>query len=316
MKKIYRFKPIFILLIALLFTSAAEAQKKAKKEKPQGKPILWESVDISSRNLTLGPGGREMLPNVSRVTFIKKDTSGSNEKYRIKDANGREWIAKVGRESQAETAAVRLVWGLGYKSEINYLVPTLTIPGAGTFTNVRLEARPKSVKRVEEWDWKENPFTDTKEMQGLKIMMALIENWDLKNSNNEIIYNKQTGRSEYVISDLGATFGKTGSLPLFWRISRSRNEPVDYANSKFIDKVDNGMVIFSYGGRMRELFDDVTVEHAQWITDLVSQYSDRQIKDAFRAANYSPEEIELLSGEFKNRVAQLQEVTGRRVAAK
>ena len=76
------------------------------------------------------------------------------------------------------------------------------------------------------------------------------------------------------------------------------------------------MVIFSYGGRMREIFDDVTVEHAQWITNLLSQYSDKQIDDAFRAANYSPEEIELLTGEFKSRVSQLQEITGKRLAAR
>ena len=32
----------------------------------------------------------------------------------------------------------------------------------------------------------------------------------------------------YVISDLGATFGKTGTLPLIWRFTRSRNKPEDY----------------------------------------------------------------------------------------
>ena len=80
-----------------------------------------------------------MKPDLRRIRFIKEEKSGHSKKFRIRDAAGREWVAKVGREAQSETAAVRLVWAVGYESEINYLVPRLTIPGQGTFENVRLE---------------------------------------------------------------------------------------------------------------------------------------------------------------------------------
>ena len=43
---------------------------------------------------------------------------------------GREWVAKIGKEAQSETAAVRLVWAAGYLTEINYLAPCVRIEGA------------------------------------------------------------------------------------------------------------------------------------------------------------------------------------------
>src|SRR5215208_4678479 len=64
-----------------------EEKKEEKKETvPQGTPVLWrEPADISSRNLLLGPGGEEMKPDLSRVTFVKEETGGYSKKYRVKD---------------------------------------------------------------------------------------------------------------------------------------------------------------------------------------------------------------------------------------
>jgi hypothetical protein len=50
-----------------------------------------------------------MKPDLSRVTFIKEEKGGYSKKYRIKDAQVRVWVAKLGKEAQSETAAVRLV---------------------------------------------------------------------------------------------------------------------------------------------------------------------------------------------------------------
>ena len=72
--------------------------------------------------------------------------------------------------------------------------------------------------------------------------MVLLNNWDIKNSNNVILLDRKGDRNilRYVISDLGATFGKTGHVPFFWRITRSRNNPDDFEKAKFIDGVDHG----------------------------------------------------------------------------
>jgi hypothetical protein len=50
---------------------------------------------------------------------------------------------------------------------------------------------------------------------------------------------------------------------------------------------------------------DISVQDAQWIASLLSQLSDNQIRDAFRAANYSPSQINLLAGEVRERSNEL-----------
>jgi hypothetical protein len=244
-----------------------------------------------------------MRPDVRRITFIKEEKGGWSKKYRVRDASGREWVAKLGKEAQSETSAVRLLYGLGYLTEVNYLVPRVTIPGKGTFTNVRFEARPENWKRAGEWQWKENPFVGTQELQGLKILMALINNWDLKDTNNVIL--KVGDELRYAISDLGATFGHASTTPLLWRFTRSRNNPSNYAKSDFFEKVKGDRVVLHFGGKNRGLMKDISVQDAQWIGTLLSQLSDKQIRDAFRAANYTPGQINLLAGEVRERTNEL-----------
>jgi hypothetical protein len=297
---------LIVAILLLPSVSALEAKSKKPKEVPKGTPVLWRAPqDISSRNLFLGPGGDRMKPDLRQVKFIKEEKGGYSKKFRIQDAAGREWVAKIGKEAQSETAAVRLVWAAGYETEVNYLVPKLTIPGKGTFQNVRLEARPDSEKRLVEWKWTRNPFVGSREFQGLKVMMLLLANWDIKDSNNQIIAVKGTDKDRYIISDLGATFGKTGRLPFFWRFNRSRNNPKDYVKTKFVNDVDGNIVDFHYSGKKREIFDGITVDQARWIGDLLSRLSPEQIRDAFRAANYTPEQTRLLTQGVTNRITQL-----------
>ena len=300
----------FILVLSLSFPALA-AKDKAKKKQglPKGTSVLWrEPSDIASRDLYLGPGGAEMRPRLHRLKFIKEEKGGYSKKFRVRDGAGREWVAKIGKEAQSETAAVRLLWAVGYVTEINYLVPRVTIPGKGTFENVRFEARPRQIKRLEEWKWDKNPFVGTRVFQGLKVMMALLNNWDIKDSNNEIllVHSARGNELQYIISDLGATFGKSGSLPIIWRFTRNRNNPEDYAKAKFLDEVKNDYVFFHYNGKRNDLFDDISVPDARWIASWLARLSEPQIRDAFRAANYSREEIDLLTEAVRGRIEELR----------
>jgi hypothetical protein len=267
---------------------------------------MWEPVDVSKRNLLLGAGGASMRPDLRRVRFVRKETGGNNLKYRIRDASGRIWVAKIADESQPEVAANRLLWAVGYRTEIDYVARRLTIPGKGTFTNIRLEARPKGIDRDGDWEWDSNPFVGTREFKGLRVMMALINNWDLKDSNNAIL---RTGRqAQYIVSDLGSSFGKlpVSSAFILNRFGRSVNDPEDFANSTFIHKVeDNGEIDFYYKAKGKKLLEQIRVEDARWIGRLLGRLSDRQIRDAFRAANYSPAQITILSRAVKSRIRQL-----------
>lgn len=285
-----------ILLLALAFSIGSVSAQKA---------VLWERTNIRGVDVFHGPGGKDMQPDLSRITFLKEEKGGHSKKYRIKDGSGETWVAKVGDEAQSETAAVRLLAALGYKTEINYLVPRLTIPGKGTFTNVRLEARPSDVDRGKGWKWGSTPFENTREMKGLMLMMAFLNNWDMKSANNVIITDGD--EKQYVISDLGVSFGKTGSngWPLFWRIGRSRNDPDGYAKSKFLKPTEKDKVRVVFNGKNRSRMKDFYIADARWLADLLLQLSDRQIRDAFRAANYSQRNIDLLTRTVKDRISQL-----------
>jgi hypothetical protein len=309
---------IYLIIFLLAFSAVVPAQEKeSKQEQPQpaptGKIVMWEPVNIAERDLFAGPGGDAMRPDLSSITFIKEEKNGHNKKFRIKDGAGKIWVAKFGREAQPETAAVRLLWAIGYKTEVNYLVPTLTIPGKGTFKNVRLEARPEEIDRLDEWKWKDNPFVGTKEFQGLKLMMVFFNNWDIVDVQNKILQVEGGNGKElhYIISDLGATFGKLGNnnFPIVYRIGRKTNNPTKYIDSGFIDDVKDGKLHLAYKGKNRGLFEDITTEEARWLADLLSQLSDKQIEDAFRAANYSPEEIKTLVLGVKSRISDLNQAS-------
>jgi len=297
---------LILLLLAQPFAFAGQDKKnKDDKKELTGKPVMWKDpTDLESRNLVLGAGGEEMKPDVSTLTFIEQKTGGFSTKYRVKDAKGNEWVAKIGKEAQTDTAANRLLWALGYETEIAYLIPHAKIEGKGEFDNVRLEARPANVKRAGNWMWENNPFMSAPEFKGLKILMVMLNNWDMKDDNNEILAPRgdTSGDAElrYIISDLGATFGKTGGF-----ISRSRNKPSDYVKAVFIKKLNGDKIEFNYSGKNQKLFEGLTVSDARWLSNLLKRLSDDQIKDAFRSANYSTEEIDLLAGEFKERIAAL-----------
>lgn len=289
---------IFFLIIFLFSFTLLRAQN-----------VMWEKVNVAERDLFFGPGGKEMIPDLSEITFIKEEKAGHTKKYRIKDGKGQIWIAKLGREARPETVAVRLLYGLGYKTDINYLVPKLTIPNIGTFKNVRLETRSKNVRSLGNWKWLDNPFRGTNELQGLKIMMVFMTNWDVLDIQNDILETTTAAGKEnqYIVSDLGATFGRLGNnnFPLFFRFGRTTGKPFDFAKTKLIRKVKNGKVELAYKGKNREIFEGITIENAKWLYDSLSKLSDKQIADAFRAANYSPSETEIYTKAVKNKIAEL-----------
>jgi hypothetical protein len=302
----YRLLVIWFILISLF--SVVSAQKKFNQNISHGKQIMWEPVDIRRRNLLLGPGGIEMRPDLSRVTYIQEKKGGASEKFYIRDGVGRTWVVKIGREAQPETAAVRLLWAIGYKTEINYLIPTLVVPGKGTYKNARLEARPNNIERGEHWNWRKNPFLNKIEFQGLKLMMAFFNNWDIKiEFNNSILQNTDSDETYYVVSDLGTTFGKLGSnsLPIFWRMGRSVNNPVHYNKTSFVKGTKGNTLKLAYKGQAGDLFRYITIEEGRWLLNLLKQLSAKQIADAFWAANYRESEVELLTDSVQNRIAEL-----------
>ena len=78
---------------------------------------------------------------------------------------------------------------------------------------MRFERRDDGYKEVGNWSWDDNPFLGTREFEGLKVLMAILKNWDLTTRNNDIVTQKKNpGPQIYYVADLGATLGRTGTF--------------------------------------------------------------------------------------------------------
>jgi len=307
-KRLLVWIPCSLLLAVSSLSLVAHAQERPRDEKAKaslGTPVLWrEPSDITSRNLYLGPGGEAMKPDLSKVTFIEEKESGGSTKFRVRDGSGREWMVKVGGDAQAEVAASRIVWAVGYYTDVSYIAPRVEITGKGSLENARFEARSKGIKRLDEWMWDDNPFAGTNELQGLKVLLALLDNWNLKNENNKILFVREdeAGRSElrYIISDFDVKLDKSGISPAVWH-----TPPGKPAAAKFIDKVKDNLIDFGYNGKHKERIAEVTVAQARWIGSWLARLSDGQLRDALRAGNYSADEIQFLEKTLRSRINEL-----------
>jgi hypothetical protein len=249
-----------------------------------------------------GPAKAGFAPALTKVKFLGKQPGGNNLKYRLEDANGNEWVVKVADESQAEVAANRLLWAIGYRTEIDQIVPKISIEGIGNYKNARFELRSKEITRGDRWSWAGNPLAGTKEFDGLRIMMALVNNWDLKDDNN--VFITEGGKKYLVVSDMGSSFGKLADKSKS-RTGRSVNKPEDFAEAGFIKGVDSGMVVLDYRGMGEDYLKGIKVENARWLADLLLQLSDKQISDTFRAAGYENEDVNTFTAAIKQRIAAL-----------
>src|SRR3954470_21294081 len=97
------------VLLALVLSATAAEKKSKKKALPRGTPVLWRERDPARLNLAAGPGGAEMRPATRGLRFLKEEKGGWSKKYRVRDSRGREWVVKIGKEAQSETAATRLI---------------------------------------------------------------------------------------------------------------------------------------------------------------------------------------------------------------
>jgi hypothetical protein len=143
-----------ILAVGILLSTAtvlSQATPVTREGRHAGTPVLWrEHRNPAALDLYWGPGGPRMRPDLRKLTFIEEEKGSYSTKYRVRDAAGRVWIVKVGKEAQSETASTRLLWAAGYMTETVYLAPVATIPGNGTFRNVRFEAGERGARgRVE-----------------------------------------------------------------------------------------------------------------------------------------------------------------------
>jgi len=124
------------------------------------------------------------------------------------------------------------------------------------------------------------------------------------------------------VSDLGASFGPAGRT---WPPVRAKDNLNSYSRAGFIRRLGPDTVDFQTPARptfvyvvgLKAYFRRVHLEHlgrnvpradAKWLGQLLARLSPAQIQDAFRAAGYSPEEIQAFTRLLESRITLLTDL--------
>lgn len=313
--------------IVIAFAASCGGQTQA--------PELWHLPSaIDHEDLLDGLGGSSGRPQ-GNFTFEKEDMNGSSPKIVVRDSQHVKWTVKMGPEAQPETVASRFVWAAGFFAREDYWLDRIQVQDMpahlkrggnlvhdGVIENVRLEHIPDGEKKMGGWKWHANSFKGTRELHALAVLMAVINNWDLKDSNNSV-YRDKAGREYYAVSDLGASFGGNGEG---LTDARSKGNVKTYETSKFITKATARYVDFATPAlpnpldnlrlpqdaherlAMRSVTKHIPRADAKWIGSLLGQLSHQQICDAFRAGGYSPTEAEAYAAIVEERIRRLREL--------
>ena len=324
---------IVMLILGVAFVGALPPgvwEASASNSLPQRqRNVIWRNPgDVSRLNLEWCEGGAAAAPKPP-FAFLAEDEGGTNPKIEVKDSRGVVWGVKWGEEVNSEVFAARLVWAVGYFVEPSYFVASGRILGVrnldrakkyveadGSFSDARFEKKDKSIKKLSDeqsWAYDENPFVGTKELNGLKLMVMLVSNWDSKDrhqagksSNTKIFIVNTRAATEhrYVVSDWGGTMGKWGGI-----LRRGKWDCDGYASQSddFVKGVKNGMLESSYSGQhTSSIKENIPVEHAQWLLGYLGKLSDTQIRAALKSSGASPSDISCFSRAVRTRISHLQ----------
>lgn len=272
---------------ALVHSGASALQAPARETPPLDE--LWSEADIATSDLFLGAFGAEYVP-APQTTFrmLKTVADEDGRGWQVRDPQGREWSVRYGPEAQAEIAASRLVWALGYHQPPMYYVAHWSMtggprPGAQTPSRFRLEV--PEWKRTGHWSWSDSPFKDTPPHRGLLVLMRILDNMDLLDRDTAIFTRRGEGpgpRRQYVVLGLGASLGRAETPS----VSGTRGEVDAFEERGFVLGVESGKVRFHDLGRRQPLFENLTPADVRWTCERLNVLSDQQWIDVFRAAHY------------------------------
>ena len=250
---------------------------------------LWsDPTDIAQRNLLWGSSRREHAPSTTDVyTVVSIDKTGYSRGYDVKGPDGRTWDIKLGNEVQSEIVVSRVLWALGYYQPETYYLTGWQLAGSweseGEPARFRLESDHQNDG---EWAWLDNPFNGTRPLQGLIAINLLLNNHDLKTSNNRV-YRLADPKAEparrYVVQDVGSSLGKPRGFPY---VKGTRNNLEDYEDLGLIRTIDGSRVQLDYRGQHADVLEALSPADLIWACELMDRLSDAQLDDAFKAGGY------------------------------
>ena len=308
----------FVVIVAALVACSNAPHAQPHSTLPDFEPSqLWQDpADLASRDLFLGPGGAALAPPSTEGTyqFVAYKTTGTNPGYDVRDSSGRIWSVKLGIEAQSEVAASRILWAMGYHQPPTYFVHSFKLTGidAGVKSIARFRTDIDGYKSGDDWSWYENAFKNTKPFKGLIVAQLVLNNWDLKTTNNRIydaIDPSKTPKRIYMVRDVGSSLGHSKQSAFFNLLGTpggqgTKNNVDDFVEQGFIKKVDGDKVSFDYRGVNQALVDTVTVPDVIWACELLARISDAQWQAAFKGGAYTDADAARYITKMKDKIAQ------------
>ena len=305
------------LLIVVALVACARTPHASQQTGPAADPAeLWqEPTDLLQRDLFLGPGGAQLAPPAEGTfQFVAFKTTGTNPGYDVRDASGRLWSVKLGIEAQPEVTTSRILWAMGFHQPPTYFVHQFTLTGtdAGVKTNARFRTEPEQWKPTTEWSWYENPFAGTTAFRGLVVAQMVLNNWDLKTTNNRLYEATDPSsqpRRHFIVRDVGSSLGHSKQFPLFAMLGTrgkqgSKNDLDGFEQQGFIKKVDGDRVEFDYRGMNDALLKIVTVADVIWACERLAAIPDGHWQAAFKAGAYPQDAADRYINKIKEKIAQ------------
>jgi hypothetical protein len=296
---------------------------------------IWRDPGAPERlSLVHGPGGADGAP-APPFRFVEEHTSGSQPCVSVRDARGRRWRVKWGHEARVEAFATRFAWACGYFAEVTHFVRSGAIDGVpalrrardcieasgGRFVDARFELDDRDVRKFFEehsWAWHDNPFVGSRELSGLKIVVMLLSNWDVKDrrdvarGSNTAIFETRVGRwprhhheARYLLTDWGGSMGRWGANI----VTRGRwdVDGFEAQTPQFVTGVDdNGWLRFGYTGqRTADIVGDIPLDHARWFHGYAGQLTERQLVEGLLASGATDDEARRFARALASRIRQL-----------
>jgi hypothetical protein len=304
---------IQVTLAAFVLTLAQSVGTLARPAASDSVAELWQAPDdIASRDLFNGPGGPALKPGADTpFTWVATDTTGYSAGFDVRGPDGREWSVKLGPEAQTEVVVSRILWAIGYHQPPTYYLKSWELSGGpgGRQAEARFRTHLDGAEVAGDWSWTQNAFLDTQPFRGLIVANILLGNWDWKTSNNKI-YRHADGTRRFVVRDVGASLGKTSGSKFLWTFPMrgfgqgSRNDIDGFESQGFIEEVRKGEVEFDFETIYGSVVDLVRPADVKWTATLLSQITDAQWQDAFRAAEYAPDVSARFIRKIKAKIAE------------
>jgi hypothetical protein len=297
--------------------SGQDAQDSESRDALIARAQVWIPTDIPSMDLRAGPSGPGAFPPGATVTCEYEDTrlggaspkfacriSEDDDELKVKYAYGRNG------EVYGEVIASRLLWALGFGADHMYPVRVICrgCPNDIGFVRDAVDGRivdPASIERkmpgrvlLDDWHWGELDRVDEEaggaslaERDALKLLAVLLQHSDSKPDQQRLICVDDVvddqGRCVtpvMMVHDVGITFGRGNALSQQPRGSVNLAEWSELPIWKGTEGCV-GNLTASVRGTLRDPV--ISEEGRQFLADLLTQLSDRQLRDMFEVARVS-----------------------------